>query len=480
MRGMVGALRRAWLHPVSRVIQVMVVGLAGAWLTVVAWGGVKCNLRLVTVQASFRPAVEGGSEVELPPFGSLSARTHHGPVKLRLQLDQVHVKEMVEWLKQRSSPSDAAARLDNEVSKMLSRLVAGTLLAALIGAVLASALIGAGWKRTLVGTAAGMLAVAAPIALAMVTYDKAAFSSPTFEGELSRAPYLLDAVQRGYAGAVRNLPVITDQIVDLYRRLEANGSSPRVGQTSALRALLISDIHNNPLGLRFALDLADSYDARLVLMCGDVTDFGHPIEGELLSEWERFTAPVLFVTGNHDSRSTVETLSGVPGVRALDNGAVVEVEGLRVVGYGDPAARRSGAGNVNAARGDLQALAQRIIDDLSGGEPPDVLMAHNFRVARDVAGHVPVIVTGHSHSAFVEERRGSVIVNPGTTGAAGLRYFTSKRGAPYTAAVLHFARGDRGLALSAVDLVELQQPSGDFVVTRKNIGALAVKASSKQ
>lgn len=476
MKRVVDAVLRAWCHPVARVMQVVLVGLAGAWLGIVAWDGVRADLKAVTVCARFTPKLAGGTQVALPPFGSIFARTHRGPLRLNLRVDQLHVVDTIEWLQQRRTPEEAGSQFEKEIRGVSQRLIKGTVLVAFVGALVASVVLRLGWRYTLVGLVVGCLGVAVPLGLAVRTYDKSAFSSPRFTGELSRAPFLLTAVQQGYEDAVDKLPVITRQVVDLYRQLEANGAVPGNGTSGNLRALLISDLHNNPLGLRFALDLARSYRVRLILVAGDITDFGHPLESELLSNWTKFTAPVLVVTGNHDSQSIAETLSEVPGVTVLDHGEQVTVAGLTVAGYGDPAARRLNTGNVNASAEDLRDMVQRIKRRMQGENTPDVLMVHNFRVASDVAGVVPVIVTGHSHSASVEQKNGTTLVNAGTTGAQGLRYFTSKNGSSYSAAVLHFSTEGARPRLTTVDLVELRQPSGDFVISRKNTEMESEKA----
>lgn len=457
--------RTVWL-----VVQVMLAGIIGAWLGVTAWDGVEGNLELVTVRASVRPAPSGETEVDLPPFGSLSARTHRGPLRLHLDVDRLHVESTIEWLKQRKTPEETSAHFEQEMHLVAVRLVKGALLAALIGAAVLSLLRRANWRYVLAGTASGVAAVALPLLLLVNTYDISAFSNAEYEGEISRAPYLLGAVQRGYAHAVDRIPTITSEMVELYRQIETTGPRSIIKEDADLRVLLVSDLHNNPLGLRFALDIAKSYDVSAVLVAGDVTDHGHPIEGELLAGWTRFKAPVVMVTGNHDSRSIARALSELEGVTVLDGGAVIEISGLRIMGYGDPAANRQGLGEVNPTSKDIQDLTRRMVRRLSGGHRPDILLVHNFRAAKGVAGHVPIVATGHSHLALVEERKGSVIVNAGTTGATGLRYFTSEDDPSYSAAVLHFSsNGAARPKLLTVDMIELQQPSGDFVISRKNV-----------
>lgn len=459
-------------HPALLVLQVVLVGLAGAWIGVYAWDGVRSNLKLITVRAAFEPGLRGGTEIAVPPFGSIKVNTHSGPLRLALQLDQLHVGETLEWLKQRKTPQEAADYLESESTRIASRLISGTLIVALIGAAVACLLLGVRWPYKLIGTIVGVASVAVSLFMLIHTFDKSAFSNPTYEGELSRAPYVLDVVQQGYTSIVENLPNITKQVVDLYRQLETNGSTPALGKESDQRVLLISDLHNNPLGLKFALNLVKSYRVGLVLVAGDITDYGHPLEGDLLTNWASFRVPVYFITGNHDSRAVAEVLSGIPGVTELQDGRLVKDAGLTIIGYGDPAARRDGIGNVNSTPQDLASLTRRIIRDLKKRtDPPDVIMVHNFRVARNIAGHAPVIVTGHSHSAAIEDRKGSTIINTGTTGAAGLRYFTSGRDISHTAVVLHFSSQGSQTWLSGVDLIELQQPSGDFIVSRRNIAA---------
>lgn len=461
---------RIWLrHPVAQALQVVLLGLVGAWATVYLWSGVSGNLKLATVRAEFEPSLEGGTRVALPPFGVLWARTHQGPLRLDLRVDQIHIEQAIEWLSQGRKPQEAADYLEPHIRRLSKRLVSGTLIAALVGAAIAGMLFRIGWRWRLAAILIGTISVAGPLVFVARDYDTSAFASARYEGELSRAPYVLGALKRGYTNVVENLPTVTRQVVGLYHRLETNGTGPNLNGQSALRVLAISDLHNNPLGLHFALNLARSYRVGLVLVGGDITDLGHPLEGDLLTNWTRFNAPVLFVTGNHDSRAIAEAMSAIPGVRELDQGKVTKSVGLRIAGYGDPAARRSGVGDVNTTPEDLASLTRRIKRDLTRQDPPDIVLVHNFRIAKDIAGLAPVIVTGHSHSASVEDRMGSVVVNSGTTGAKGLRYLTSERDAPQTAAVLHFATGNSTVRLTAVDLIELRQLTGDFVVSRRSI-----------
>jgi Icc-related predicted phosphoesterase len=307
-----------------------------------------------------------------------------------------------------------------------------------------------------------------PLALAACTYNPSAFENPRFEGEMSRAPEVLDIAEQAWqsnAGLIRDIPRIASRTVTLYQRL---ANRRLVGSQQCYTVLAISDLHNNPIAARFALDVAQTYDAKLVVIAGDFTDLGHPLEAELLAGLRRFQIPMVAVSGNHDSRSTVRALSSVPHLVMLGNGQTVTKAGLSIMGFGDPASRREAGGSVKATTSQLRSLSSRIASRLGGFRRPAILLVHNDRVGARAAGRAPIIVDGHSHTASVGARNGSVVINPGTTGAAGVRYFSAKLKPSCTCAVLRFTTGSRP-KLKSVDSIRLEMPSGDFSVSRRSV-----------
>lgn len=447
----------------------MFIGIVGAWVAVVIWGGVNGNLGIVTVHASLHPSLVGRTVLRIPPLGAVSARTHVGPARIDVSVDQVHIKETAEWLKLHKSPKQTAGVIEDGIKKTAFSLARIAVFVAVLGAFSACVMLNVRGRNIVWGLAAGVLGVALPLALAAATYNPAAFESPTFEGEMSRAPQLLDTAQQAWqsnAEVIQDLPRIANRTAALCQKL-GQGSFRR--QAQYYRVLLISDLHNNPIAASFALDLAHTYSPELVLIDGDFTDLGHPLEAQLLKGLKALGVPVLAVTGNHDSRATVNALEAIPELTMLEDGRAVREGGLSVMGFGDPASRRANVGSVDNRPSQLKSLARRMRDRLAKTRP-DVLMVHNNTVATSIAGGAPVIVDGHSHIAGVISRRGSVIVNPGTTGAAGIRYFSAAQRPAYTACVLHFST-DRRPRLRMVDSIRMEMPSGDFCVTRKSVSA---------
>lgn len=469
----IGAARAACAHPVARVFHAALIGGVSAWLAVMLWGEASGDLGLMIVRASLKPVLAGKTVVEVPPFGSVSAFTHTSPVRLSLQVEQVRIERAIRWLRDKRSREDTTALVRGEMEELVRHLVWRTFFAALIGATVSSVLLVVGWHYKPVGVLAGLIAVAAPVALVTRTYSLDAFRNPGFQGEISRAPYLLDTAQqiwRRYSTAVDLVPRVSERVEGLYRELERGPLARPGDERRYIRALIISDLHNNPIALSFALSLSRSYDVDLVLAPGDVTDFGSPLETELLEAWREFKAPVVAVTGNHDSPQVAQALESVTDVSVLEKGEVVERAGIRVMGFGDPAAARGGLGEARATPGELAKLTQVIKRHLARTKAPDVFMVHNFRVAAGVAGNAPFIVTGHSHGAGIRRLKGSVIVNPGTTGAAGVRYLSEPKQPAYTAAVLHFDPDGDKPEPRMVDIVTMRQPSGDFAISRVNLG----------
>lgn len=106
-----------------------------------------------------------------------------------------------------------------------------------------------------------------------------------------------------------------------------------------MRIAAVSDIHyhKNSRGVLKDLFAEISDAADILLICGDLTDYGLPAEAEALAEdLQRFVkVPVLAVLGNHDFESgqtaaVAEIIEGA-GVTLLDGGCT-EVDGVGFAG----------------------------------------------------------------------------------------------------------------------------------------------------
>ena len=108
---------------------------------------------------------------------------------------------------------------------------------------------------------------------------------------------------------------------------------------SVLRIAAVSDLHygKDSMGVREGLFARASDAADVLLLCGDLTDYGHPEEAELLCHdlSSHVEIPMLAVLGNHDFESgedqAVRRVVEEAGVTVLD-GESAEVGGVGFAG----------------------------------------------------------------------------------------------------------------------------------------------------
>jgi predicted phosphodiesterase len=227
--------------------------------------------------------------------------------------------------------------------------------------------------------------------------------------------------------------------------------------------VLASDLHSNSLVLPV---LAEYSEGRPVFFVGDFAELGTSLEEGVVPEVAGLGAPVVAVSGNHDSRSLMDAFAA-EGVLVLESASgVVDIEGIAVAGFEDPLERDGGVGgHVLKLRVDEVASAQQELISWFDGLPrrPDVVLVHQHALAHALLEHVaadedsePVIVlTGHDHRQHVDEQGDDVLVDGGTVGAGGPFGIGED---PAGFALLHLTAGNR---LHAVDLVQVEPLSGE-------------------
>ena len=262
------------------------------------------------------------------------------------------------------------------------------------------------------------------------------------------------------AGAARNaradftaysgrLAQLTSGVTRLAARLQELPEG--IGEDTT-RVLWISDVHNNPQAHALVRVLVEEQRVHAVVDTGDSTDLGTQLENRQLAVIAQLPVPYLWVRGNHDSAATQEFLAALPNVRVLDDGAVVEVAGLRFAGTGDPRftpVKRLQEAPGAAARELAQAgraLAAAIREHPA---PVDVALVHEPAMAGPLHGHVPLVLDGHVHERRHRTRAGTLELTQGSSGGAGLRALDGGDALPLELSVLHFDPATR--ALVAVD-----------------------------
>jgi hypothetical protein len=177
----------------------------------------------------------------------------------------------------------------------------------------------------------------------------------------------------------------------------------------------------------------------------------------------------VFIRGSHDSIALQAAVAEEPNAIVLD-GRAKTIDGLTVYGLGHPAYTPARGAPVDAE--DFAALARsvgpRIAQDVEASpDPVEVVAVHDDRMAEDVAGRVPLVISGHFHETTATVRNGTLYLRIGTTGGSGAGIF---RGLdiPLSAEVLYFSKEPQP-RLIAYDVIEQSPQSGTLQVRRVNV-----------
>ncbi len=464
-------VRRAALDTVAVVVAVVAGILA---FSAAAQGPLTVGPAHLVISAA--PASRARTVVEIPPFGTVSAPTHEGLLRLSVrvqEVDFVSAARMVEQgtlaVPQAAGPEAIGQLPVSGLATLLWRVIGGGLAAAaLVGLLVALA-----FRRSraviAIAVALSVLIPGAVMGVAALTWDISAFRGPTLRGNLAYAPQLADI----FSTRVASIHRLRDEASKVARNLAAYYSDERSlvsggALPGTYRVLHVTDQHLDLVGAELARSIARSYETSLVIDTGDLPILGVQAEAGMFESLIDTTVARVYIPGNHDSPASVATLAQM-GVTVLTSGTV-EIDGLRILGVPDPIARDFG---VEADPALIGAAAERAFAGLQvslrSGEPtPDVVAIHNPLMEKPFVGHVPLIISGHTHAARLYVSRGTVRLNSGTLG--GMPYdpaSTGRKPLPYSASVLYFT-ADKPHRLIAVDRISVY-PRRSTTVTREVI-----------
>jgi predicted phosphodiesterase len=459
----------------------ILVGLIGAWLGmfVLARSTVPMGPFRVQVVSTFG---RGVTVIGLPPFGRLTADTHRAPIHFTATVRDVDVRQLTDTV-QRGGLDRLVRVVREEALGQVYPFALRLLVAAVLGAAaLALLAFRNHWRDAAFAVLIAIVAVAGCETVAWVTYRPAALLNPTFSGSLALAPKLIGPARTAIDRIDKFRAELT-RIIEGATRVYTSIQASPVGQGEELRVLHVSDVHLSPLGMEFAQEVAGAFEVDLVVDTGDITSFGTPVEQLILSDIASFRRPYVFVRGNHDSLELQEAVRRIPNAIVL-NGETKVVKGLSIYGRGDPifTPDKSSAVDDEELAERVRAAGPGILFDVTrASQPPDVVAVHDDRMTEAVAGHVPLVISGHFHEPSAEVVQGTLFLRVGSTGGAGANVFTEVGGVPLSAEVLYFSR-ERPHALVAYDLIEQSPESGSLTVRRhlieEEFGALVPSPSA--
>ncbi|RRS00602.1 metallophosphoesterase family protein [Glycomyces terrestris] len=430
-------------------------GAAAAGLALV--GGTSADIGPFDTTVALHPDVHGETIVNIPPLGDIVFDSHDGPVGLNLTLDSVDPVEARQIMNTPDGFTLAAQNLASDVTDAVIRVVVEALAIVTLCGLLVGALAFRTMRRALLTGVTSLAVTAALVGYAAATLRAESISQPRYEGLLTYAPSVVGSAEdiaENYEEYVSDLQQIVTNISGFYT-LAMN--MPQVGiQDNSIKVLHVSDLHLNPNAWHLMETVVGQFDIDAVADTGDMNDWGSEQEAEIFSQGvQQIDVPYVFVKGNHDSATTVAALSAYDHVTILD-GEVREIAGLRFAGVADPTFTpdKGSLPSSDYVAQMLTASGERLAGAIEEAGGADVAMVHEPPMADPLAGTVPLVLAGHMHERSVTDLGdGTMLMVEGSTGAAGLRHFTSSSTMKMEMDILYFDPVTK--ALTAYDSISV-------------------------
>jgi predicted phosphodiesterase len=433
--------------------------LAGAVVALLLAGRVEADVGPFDATVAARPSLVGDTTVRLAPLGTIVLDTHTAPMALDIRADQIGLQEAERIAEDPARIDRLGDDVADDVRDAMTRLAIRCIVVAVLGGIVGAVISRLNWRSVVAGGLTGVLMVGAVGAEAATTFDANAVAEPRYTGLLSNAPAAVGDVEQiveRYGEYRAQLRELVANVVTLY--LAADNLPTFEPDDDTIRLLHVSDIHLNLQAFDMMRQLLEPFAVDAIVDTGDIVDWGTQPESQLIGEIGRLDVPYVFVRGNHDSHRTEDAVAAQPNAVVLD-GEAADVAGLRIWGVGDPryTPNKDQAEHGPSEQEAAEAFAPEVADMLAEDEPPgvDLLMVHDSRAAADVGGHVPLVLSGHTHRAR-ESRIGdeTLLLTEGSTGGAGLRGLQGEDPEPLAASVLYIDPDTQQLV--AYDRVTLQ------------------------
>nr|WP_307854765.1 metallophosphoesterase [Micromonospora sp. C31] len=441
-------VRSRWARRVMTVAAVVAVTTIGVTVGVLLGGRGESDVGPFRVAFHVTLATDGGTEVAVPPLGSLFLDSHDGPAQLTARLDSLDQRRTEALINDPASLAHAGESAPQDLRDALVRLGLRTLGVAVLASMLLAAVTFRSVRRVAWAGGLALLMTGSTLGTAAATLRPQALAEPRYEGLLANAPALIGDAQRiadDYGRYAEQLQRLVGNVGKLY----ASVSSLPIYQPSpdTTRLLHVSDLHLNPAAWPVIRTVVEQYDIDAVIDTGDITDWGSEPETNYVSMISQLDVPYVYIRGNHDSPRTAAAVASQRNAIVLDNSVTV-VAGLRIAGIADPRFtpdKRDDASGPWAespttveGAGRLLATTIRALD-----APVDIALVHDPASAAALNGVTPVVLAGHTHrrEVTVLPKTGEVTTRlavQGSTGGAGLRGLEGEEPTPLAMSVLYF------------------------------------------
>ncbi|SJZ31239.1 metallophosphoesterase family protein [Selenihalanaerobacter shriftii] len=452
----------------NELVIIIFIAILGAVVAVNLMSGTIYRLSAFEIRLSAQISGNNFTEINFPPVGKLIADTHTFPLNLELTVLNINPDRLRRVVNNIEDKEEFISSIRLRGRDILQFFILRVVFLAFTGGAFGVFILGnRHWKELFIGGLVGILLLVILFAGTYYTYDFDRFDDPNYKGMLAAAPWMIGLIEEGLNNIDqigKEMEKIATNVSNLFAEVEA--LRPLGEISGQIKVLHVSDIHNNPVALDFIEKAVKSFNVDLIIDSGDISDYGTPIEAKLVERIDNLSIPYIFVPGNHDSPTIIQKMKNFDNVILL-NANTINVKGVIITGIADPASTTK---NIKPPQTEMikeyQAGLKKLIGQLVN--PPQIVVTHNFLIASNIVGKVPVILHGHDHDFKIRQEKGTTIIDAGTSGAAGIRGLQSEKGIPYTVNLLHFS--DKGkVKLKAVDIIKIYSRESSFILERRGI-----------
>jgi len=457
----------AYLRYMGIVVTIIAATLGAVYLAGSAVYDVEgLSLRIGTI-----PSLQGKTVIDLSPFGSISAHTHRAPFQLHFRPEYIGTELAKDLLDSHHGDSSTLlAKFQGKLSPLALSFILRQVIVGLVTSLIMVWLIWrTSWRQTIYSGIIGGLVIMLLLVTGMRGYDLNAFKEPEYNGVIALAPNLIPEPEE----LIERINQVGDQTRVLVNNIQTLMASvngmPMLGDPQkddgVKKILLMGDLHSNPVGIEFIKGLARSFNVDFIIDTGDLTDFGSPLEAKFADGLKDLGVPYVFAPGNHDNPEIVKYVKSLKTSIILNN-KTVTVKDLTVLGNADPLASSQEVVEEDQAKWYKMTTEQaaKLLEAGDLANPPDLVVVHNPQTAKKLAGHFPLIITGHTHKQHIETIDGTLIINPGSAGAEGVRGLYTDKTIPYSAIILYIKPGEKPIA---ADTIKYDLLSDRFYIERK-------------
>jgi predicted phosphodiesterase len=448
-----------WVRRLGLVIALILVSLAGVGIALRLDGHVQQNVGPFSATFGIRPSLSGGTDVQIPPLGSLSVASHDGPAHMSLRLDSLDQGRAETLVTAPNGVQDASDSAVPDVEAGVTRLVLQSTGIAVLGAMLAGALVFRRSSRVAICGGIALLTVAASGGIAFASFRPASIEEPKYDGLLTNAPAVIGdahSIANRFSAYRDELQSLVDNVSKLYGTV--NSLPVYTPTPGTIRVLHVSDLHLNPSAWSVIETVVTEFHIDVVIDTGDLDDWGTPVESSFVDSIKKLKVPYVYIRGNHDSDITAKAVEREPNAIVLEN-QITTVDGLRIAGIGDPRFTPDKASEEDIPDSAVIASGQSLASTVRAStKPVDIALVHDPASAGALDGTVPLVLAGHLHHREIYDMpaviggQKTLMMVGGSTGGAGLRGLQGETPTPLEMDVLYF---DATKKLQAYDEITL-------------------------